>query len=986
MPPMTRKLRAGGSLSTDPSATEQQENFRVADNVLLHRPGVVQPRLGFGDTNGIDTLGRGSDYLPLHVIPFAGDLVVQTYSSAVGLHRLERGSPTTVYNWGGTMNDSGVNPRVASFEARGSLYVPTAGDPTDGGGMLKLTSPGTSFIAAGVWQTYQPLSYTLTAASASDDRQAIGTAKCVGYRYVVRRTDANGYIARGAPSARVVVRVPTATFANGARATLGTIDLPEESRAGDVIELYRTRNASPDTADPGEDYFLVATHEITSAEISATQVGAVFVDDAEDAQLGATMYASASQGGIESAKEQPPRACVLSHWKSCAWAGNLFLRNALNVWLQQVAFRNGGTVRLEGVGLCYLDNGSYAGVSGNSLTGVTFSAGMDWDAVAVGQWITDSAVPGSTLGRIPAGAKITAFDQGAQTITLDQTPSSSGVFVCGDIITVGAEAGFTQDFYAYGSELRSARAFLCDQSSAVLNDRCRLTAESFCRVVGYQAVQENVWEYAYKSSEGRSWHVTTGDVHRIVMGDGAISGGGEISLVEKTPRGGAVQIQCATRGAAFAPNLSTAYSVEDSRKRGALAWSSIGEPEAWPLLNLQGVGDVNEDVLAFTPMTHSMLVWKTDGLYRISGDPPSSWAVECVDPKLRLLHANAVAMLNDVAYAWTDRGVVVVSSAGPQIISHPISDALRDVQRWLLETGDQRHAFWMAADPRLNRVVLSVGGGTDRLVAEDGSPIVTEAGEYIILGLSNTSTQQYVYHASTNRWSRNTLSSRCMAYDPVRGAFVHAPADSTSWSLVYERNEEDAADSYRDRSFLNLACTFGASNVTIAISLFDGLVPAAGDVIEGPAGTTRRVTSVAVVSTDYVLTLDASGSGSTCSWYQAIRSSVGWQAQSLPAQSMRWFEWQARFQEFVSAYASDVRIVYGGVSDTATPSGSVTATVPTQSVYGSESIVSRVGPPRALVRTTELYPSIAIADAGVWWALTQLDLLATAPQAQRITR
>src|SRR5690606_13762311 len=76
-----KTIRQLSGLMTDVSTLDAPEGaLRQADNVLLHRPGIIQPRPGFGDTTGVAS--RTTNRRPVAMWPYTGDVIVQSYDGS----------------------------------------------------------------------------------------------------------------------------------------------------------------------------------------------------------------------------------------------------------------------------------------------------------------------------------------------------------------------------------------------------------------------------------------------------------------------------------------------------------------------------------------------------------------------------------------------------------------------------------------------------------------------------------------------------------------------------------------------------------------------------------------------------------------------------------------------------------------------------------------------------------------------------------------
>ncbi len=438
-------------------------------------------------------------------------------------------------------------------------------------------------------------------------------------------------------------------------------------------------------------------------------------------------------------------------------------------------------------------------------------------------------------------------------------------------------------------------------------------------------------------------------------------------LLRRTPGGAAVTFDAPVRPAAFRP-LASSLTSESGERPARLWYSKPDEPEAFPPVNYIDVGDVRSAILALVPLDDVLLVWKEDGLFRVTGSPPGGWVVDEVQASgvpVRLLAPGVTTTLDDVCYAWTDRGVVRTAGDAVQVISTDVAAELRPYQQLFPRgnTSTKRGAY-MFSHPRLGLVILAVPSA-----ASDDSAAVW-----------------YVLHAASGRWSTWARTDRCAAYDPAEDRAIVAP-NVSAWKALYERSDEDAAASYHDAELSSLSGTLtGGTSLVIAVADFAPWTPAAGDVVRvtlGDGVAWRRVTDVSSDGTDYTLTLEAAGtSAGSVEWRQRIPSAVEWQAQRLPGVGCRWQEEHVHLESDASAYVSTWPLVVGGTVGGQTSTVTVTATI---TPAGARSTVQRIGVPRDMVRAFDLFPRIEIACAGVLWRLAEINLHVT-PQSQRIAR
>jgi hypothetical protein len=443
---------------------------------------------------------------------------------------------------------------------------------------------------------------------------------------------------------------------------------------------------------------------------------------------------------------------------------------------------------------------------------------------------------------------------------------------------------------------------------------------------------------------------------------------GSVVFIRKTMDLGTFTIECSVRPEAWRPMLYPAITTTSTRARGRLHWSKIAEPEAVPALQFFDVGRPEADILALVPIENALLVFKDDGIFAVRGNAPNSWLVDDVDLSMRLLAPQATCVLENVCYAWTDRGVVAVTEAGAQVISGHVSDQLREIQRLLgVDDTNTKRGFWMVAHPRYSMIILGTGTSAN----------------------ATSATYWWVFSTITRRWSRWLMVSRCAAYDPAEDRMIHS-SSADLWHALYERIDEDDAAMRRDATISALAGTVASTVVTIAIAAFGGYEPGVGDTIIDSLSAARVVTAVEVSGANFLITVNATGlAGVSFTVHKGWTSELVWHAQQMPGQCVRWSEAHVHFQQCDQEYGiTGIPITIGGYSEnTTTPfAGSyVTAYLTDTALLTAQPDVVRVGLPRDIVRATHLYPRISIAGAGNYWVLSAIDLHAQ-PQMHRVSR
>lgn len=916
-------------LATDPNPHRAGSSggLREALEVVIDLPGQARRRPPFD----LVTEKTGTDYRPRSIHRFREDTYATSYD----------GSAWRVERQGAVLTGPAVplDLPVSSpqwLEGRESLYHTNATGlrKIEAGAGSATAASGVDFVA--VWNQDGILAglggpFTAPASWA--------------YRLVGVKKDANGYVRRSAPTTRAIGAGGAGTKIQG-----GERIYFSGLAAGDLVEAYRTRLTTATTDTPAPDHYLSWTHTITSAEVTATYFTApedVLADD----DLGASLYTNPSREGILGGKEIPPVSVALASFASCSWFGNTLSKHRLELALTDVggAF---STYRTDTGVQCRRFTGDFTLDSANILN-VASVVGL-----VVGQALVDTTHGGGPTAAgtvVKADTKIVAITgAGPYTVQMSNTAASTAAATNCDACDVLLVGGV--EFYAYRGSLfgvptavgTAARCFIVS-TDADYSTRIGITASYLHRAISYYGIA----------------NPSTFPIRSRVIGDADYTSGaaGQLLLEEVGIGGASFSVQCVTRPNAWAPTLATAITSVNDRRPGRLWWSDPDEPEAVPLLNYVDVGSQVDPIYALSPLNASLLVWKRDGLFRVSGVAPDGWRVDVVDPSLRILRGECVDTLDGVAYAWTNRGVVAVSETGG---IRSISGGLIDSQliakaRPVLEDSETRGAFVVCS--RARRLVL-VG-----MPEESGGTL---------------SDQAYVWSAVTEAWTRWAIPSYCWTYDRVDERLYYAHwGGAAEWELRVDAGSAAEARGYdRAHSLSGWTATAGSVVVSVTVAQAGTWYPRAGDwlvaTVDGVVYR-RRILSV-VNGSPHTLTLATAypaGSTTVRGAREGIVCRLEWQALSPghPSRSALFRSMSAHFHGAPAALtnASPMRIGFGARSDV------LAAAVTNYAAPERGTVISRPVPAavsRRVGRAHHCYLSLEVSELEWDWRLAGLGFVA----------
>lgn len=208
-------------------------------------------------------------------------------------------------------------------------------------------------------------------------------------------------------------------------------------------------------------------------------------------------------------------------------------------------------------------------------------------------------------------------------------------------------------------------------------------------------------------------------------------------LLEERSIGGSAFVLTASRATSWNPtdipsSGTTETSSNDAFVNG-LSWSKPFQPEAVPLVNQVQIGSKSAAILRIVPLKDALIVFKEDGIYRLTGFYPS-FDVELLDSSARLIGSETPQILNNQIYCLTDQGVTVVADS-VKIISRPIEQTLLALFAADLDLV-KTQSFSVSYEPERKYLLWLPTTSSD-----------------------TTATQAFVYNVFTQSWVRYTLSA-----------------------------------------------------------------------------------------------------------------------------------------------------------------------------------------------------------------------------------
>ncbi len=276
-------LKAKG-LSTYPNALSEmpEGSLTVADNVIIDRNGVIEPRRGFQEYG--TAFGISTDVAKQLIV--YKDRILRHYSTVLQYDSNGSGSFSS---FNGSVSETSTGLRIKSVEANGNLYFTTS----TGVKRISAASASEFTTSAGYIRSaggVPALDVTGVVDYSASDGFFYALSK-VAYRITWAYKVANTNLIEGAPSSRAVIT-------NYSLTDTGTVNLtfaiPPDISATDTqfyYRIYRTATVTAsipedlDAADPGDEMNLVIEDYPTAAELTYNYT---FTTSAANATSGAT--------------------------------------------------------------------------------------------------------------------------------------------------------------------------------------------------------------------------------------------------------------------------------------------------------------------------------------------------------------------------------------------------------------------------------------------------------------------------------------------------------------------------------------------------------------------------------------------------------------------------------------------------------------------------------------------------------------------------
>lgn len=643
-------LRPKG-LWTDPNPYSAVPDgaLRTANNVVLRREGLIEPRPGF-DRFAFNSPPASYDVLRLIPFDVSGDTLM--IGENAGAWRMDWRQAQTQCTLPSDATTFRTNYQRAA-RARSHLYLATAGR------VVRVRSSGASSATA-LKSPPVECSVAYTAGSLiADDRYVAFRAT------VVRRLTASGSLEAFSVESQPSQRATYFNNSGGTTDVTVTVGNLGQFTAGDLVRIYRSVQSA---TTPPDELKLCHEFELTSTEISAgTYAHTATLTDSE---LGALLYTNPSQEGSQQANYAPPSSRVLATFRGSLFCAHITQPHRLTVtYYSRSSVTTNLTGSATGIGV--------RGYTGDTTSGnTTISSLSSVVGLKVGMIVSGSGIPSSPL------TYVTAVGASSVTLSAAATATASGVsFTFSDAVWI--KRGGTTDIVAN----QGIPASLVP----VVN------VQSYSTLTWARADFEKVSERGASSTTEQSAGVVTVQFEARNVTDAAF----EIMATHGTEYSPALP----------EPSVGTGLSSSQEVQPNGLWWSKTDQPESVPLVNFALVGD-RSPIRGIAATNDILWIFKDDGLYTLRGyGAASGWSVDLVDATQRLLHPESVVVMGGDVYGWTTQGVIRISPAGIENISTDAIGTDLGNSEIVMAAADLDSAevdCWLAANDAEHEVLMSM--------------------------------------------------------------------------------------------------------------------------------------------------------------------------------------------------------------------------------------------------------------------------------------
>lgn len=781
-----------------------QGALQRADNIVINSKNVADSRRGQTQYGSPLTVGSGQVN---KLFNYASSLIT-SYDNKLAY---DSGSGVWV-DYSGTYQDPAANYKMRSLEALRNFYFTTSE------GIKKIDSLTSTPRKSGVVKALGGTGVTTGGSGFLLEDSAVAYRLVWGYR------DLNNNLLLGSPSQRVVVINPSGS--GSTKDVSLTFGIPDSITTEYFYQIYRSQGTATDGDTPSDELQLVVEGNPTAVEIAAKSF--TVTDSTPYSLMRTTLYTSPSLEGIANANDEPPFALDMDIFKGSAFYANITQKQRLFLAL----------ISVDSPSLGYLVDATVDTHTNFILDGITSTADLRVGMRAVGTGI-------------PANSRIVSIDSATQ-VTLDKATTGTAT------VSVEFQDRFSigeVDYWAGTVQDAATNTFLVDVSGTP-GQNINSTAINLTLIINKSPSNTTLYAYYTSTPEdlpgqmlfeersiggsaffatstaGSSFSpplpdvqritsnsmanptvittpsahgLTTGDVIQIFDSNSTPTIDGERTVTVISPTTFSVAVNVTVAGTAGYFILDDDFTVSDNDARqNRVAISKQGLVEAVPTYTYFDIGSANFPIQRVVALRDGIFFFKTDGIYRLSGESFSNYTVTLLDNTVALKVPESAVPFNNQVFCFTTQGICAVSDSGVQIISVPIEDTLLELSSDQF-TNFMSSSFGVAYESARLYMFFTVSEETDTFA-----------------------TQAFVYNSLTDSWTRWPMSRTCGVVNKSVDKLFMAKADSGQ--ILIERKSFTNQDFADEQYSVVIASVTSeteltlddASNVEVGMTLVQG--------------------------------------------------------------------------------------------------------------------------------------------------------------------
>jgi hypothetical protein len=769
-------LKARGLYTFPNQLSEVPQGALVkADNVIINRDGVIEPRRGFaiyGDAMGVSPLLDTAKQLLVYK-----NRILRHFNSTL---EFDNGSGTfTAFT--GSIDEVDAGLRLKSVESNGNLYFTTST------GVKKISETSGANLTANSITKAGGVKALDAQLSLNSEPGFLPSESIVAYRIVWGIKDANNNVILGRPSESVtisnsLVDLLIVDFNNlmvelEANPTLSytytSLDIPQYSTATVVRDSLSNLCNNLDIDLSSTDFTTIKAEidALTFSEIPSNAQLNALKDAYNDviAQLSIVLSApfqTATESSTVNVTFTVPQDITNLHFYQIYRTAVSKEKDEQNILI------NPG----EEFGLVYEDNPTSAELSSklvtvHDVTPDSFRRVNLYTNPNTGEGINQANDPPPKCKDVTMYKNYVFYanTETNQRLTINLLSITNFV---PNVSTLKIVAGATENIYTFSDVEDVATKKVKLSTAETVAQQVDETARSLVRVINRNSSDK---VYAYYIS-------------------GVDDVPGEILLESKELNQAAfyLNVGSSTYSDQFNPKIpesGDAVISDNDVAPNRIFYSKVNQPEAVPILNYFDVGPRDKQIQRVVALRESLFILKDEGIYRLSGDS-APFVVNLFDSSTLLSAPDSATVLNNQIYALTYQGVAQISDTGIAIISRPIEDELIKLN----------NPSYLSA----KTASFGIGYESDR--------------NYYLWTVSDlfdtVATQCFRYNIFTNAWCRMPIAKTCAIVNPQDDK-LYLGASDTNY-IEKERKNFDRTD-YADREYELILPVSGVNGNVISV-------------------------------------------------------------------------------------------------------------------------------------------------------------------------